>query len=1651
MGGGGKGGTTTTQKMEIPPEVMARYNAVNARAEAVAQTPYQKYSNDPNAFVAPLTATQQAGIQNTNAMAGTAQPYYGVAAGLTAMGAGSADPQGLNVGQYYNPLTSAVAAPTLQALQQQQAVERSSLMSPQSARSFGGDRSGLVAANLARQQALGTSQAMAPIYKQAYDDALKTAQQQQGVGLAAQQANLQRLGQAGAQFGQLGSGAQAAGLAGGQAQLAAGQTEQQTSQAGLQALYNQFQQQQAYPFQIAQFLSNIATGTGALSGNTTTSNTTGGGGFFSDERLKENIKQVGKTNDGQNIYRYNYKGDPRTQIGLLAQEVARDHPEAVGRRDGYLTVDYRDATDDAVRSHKADGGSTDTGMSAYDIDAPSAMMGGSPVSQEMLAGLVPKPMTGFGGLPITTGAMDPGAAGLLAPKATGVSPGSIEGARAQLSTLEGADMGKSQSGQEYFDQKKQQLRDFLAANGAASQGGLVSGPGQYSRGGYAEGGYMNPALQYYGPQAGKGGLGAGGPYGAQLTPIQAQMMRAAELSRPQQKSGIDQANQIAGMVGKGYELFKGLPSLPGSTKGDRLVTQSGTTSVNRGLGGADATITSGVRNPTSGDVYSGPKVDGAKSMMRVSDLGGGDQFAGLVPEQMPEMMPEFEYPDAMFAARGGMIYREHHAGLGPVGGSMPYGSVDEDNPLGDVLTATQQRPEMMQPGKMGKPAPQPSGAQQLSQMAGQAKGLFDKGKNVYDFAAKKLSGEATGLAGQPVSVGSATATPLAEVTTGLAPEGLAVGAAPAAEIGAGVAGAGEAGAGLAAGAAGAAEAGAGLAGAAEAGAGLAGVAGAAEAGAGLAGLAGVAEGAGLIGGLASGAGILEALPLFALFSDESMKHDIESVGRLNDGQPVYRYKYNGDDKTRMGLMAQDVEQSHPEAVGGLGGIKMVDYRRATDDAARQRHSDGKRVPDVDQNGDPIPMVDEAAPRDDRMNFAPDEARLSGLAAAPVPPRDIPNNATPGLRVTREEPTRLASFASDVGDLASGLGKTVTDAGSNFWVPALAGIGSMLASPNKRLLAAIGDGLVGGTGAYTALQKQNADLMKQRFDIAKSTFRGPIMNSNEEWTWEDTRTGEMLLQPEYQRRYHALVGGSAMPGSTYTPADTGDVAPPPVRRGPPSIVDAAKDTISGPPPRLEPRAVPKPAPKPVPEAEPEPGAASNIEKPVAKASDEKTLQQLRVEALEDAKNWEGSDASTDPRILLPQVADLNGQIKQLEQQAERQNALARKTAERNPQQGGIFQGNATALMAQAERLRKERDDKVTAAQKAIDGAVQFAVKEREARIAEGVKRDFAPEITSTGEEVLLPPGAQMPRAAAPKPTAAQLAAPKVAAVDGQTGQLTLARPVAPAGGGLIQMDPNLPPGTKLKTISGAAKNLEEVDKKFLEDITEKAPAIVQSQQRLNSLVNAFKLFQSGSIEGNLAGAAAFAKSFGYPELAAKIASGDPEAVQWVQKTAPNLVLDTLKAATPRFAQSEFNTIAREGVPEPNKLPGANFQMVKEMIAMMNRNAAFTASWKRASQEEGWRSPTAYYEAWKDANPLKAFEKAAERQMGNFAGMPLPPSSDWTPGVNYVVPKDLSPSQMSGFTKMGLKAGDIFRYNGRDAEQAISAVPRQQLYSTPGMGY
>ncbi|KQT55420.1 hypothetical protein ASG52_24775 [Methylobacterium sp. Leaf456] len=71
---------------------------------------------------------------------------------------------------------------------------------------------------------------------------------------------------------------------------------------------------------------------------------------LSDERAKENVVEVGATHDGQPLYSFNYRGDRTPQVGLLAQDVARRDPGAVGMRsDGLLAVDYARALGPSMR------------------------------------------------------------------------------------------------------------------------------------------------------------------------------------------------------------------------------------------------------------------------------------------------------------------------------------------------------------------------------------------------------------------------------------------------------------------------------------------------------------------------------------------------------------------------------------------------------------------------------------------------------------------------------------------------------------------------------------------------------------------------------------------------------------------------------------------------------------------------------------------------------------------------------------------------------------------------------------------------------------------------------------------------------------------------------------------------------------------------------------------------------------------------------------------------------------------------------------------------------------------------------------------------------------------------------------------------------
>lgn len=79
-----------------------------------------------------------------------------------------------------------------------------------------------------------------------------------------------------------------------------------------------------------------------------------------------------------------------------------------------------------------------------------------------------------------------------------------------------------------------------------------------------------------------------------------------------------------------------------------------------------------------------------------------------------------------------------------------------------------------------------------------------------------------------------------------------------------------------------------------------------------------------LGGLFSLGG---ALGSAAIMSDRRLKRDIEEIGALPSGLPVYRFKYIWDNIERVGVMAQDVLKVIPSAVINVGKFYAVDYGR----------------------------------------------------------------------------------------------------------------------------------------------------------------------------------------------------------------------------------------------------------------------------------------------------------------------------------------------------------------------------------------------------------------------------------------------------------------------------------------------------------------------------------------------------------------------------------------------------------------------------------------------------------------------------------------------------------------------------------------------------
>lgn len=78
-----------------------------------------------------------------------------------------------------------------------------------------------------------------------------------------------------------------------------------------------------------------------------------------------------------------------------------------------------------------------------------------------------------------------------------------------------------------------------------------------------------------------------------------------------------------------------------------------------------------------------------------------------------------------------------------------------------------------------------------------------------------------------------------------------------------------------------------------------------------------------------------------LLSDERYKEDLVRIGALEDGTPIYRFRYKGEDQVRIGVSAQDLEKIAPEAVSEVEmpdgrSVKYTDTDLATRRSAAMR-------------------------------------------------------------------------------------------------------------------------------------------------------------------------------------------------------------------------------------------------------------------------------------------------------------------------------------------------------------------------------------------------------------------------------------------------------------------------------------------------------------------------------------------------------------------------------------------------------------------------------------------------------------------------------------------------------------------------------------------
>ena len=315
--------TVTSQIPEYFKEIQER---TLRTAENVFNTPYVGYQGQR---VAQLTPQEQ---QVANVFSNQILPQAGQ---LAQIGAQTFDTQTMQ--DYMNPYTNAVIQSTLsdlgEAFGQQ---ERGMAARAIGAGAFGGEREGIERV-LGRERYLDqVADTSARLRQAGFESGAQRFAADRAAQLQAAQAQLSGLAGAAAGLGQAGS------------------LERGIEQAGLTEAYRDFIEAREYPAgQVRQMIGALAgapirtygeersalTGT-PVGAPSPFAQLVGAGQAFaamSDIRLKEDIKLIGKSPSGINIYNFKYKGDNTTYQGVMAHQVPK---ASTPNEFGYLMVDY---------------------------------------------------------------------------------------------------------------------------------------------------------------------------------------------------------------------------------------------------------------------------------------------------------------------------------------------------------------------------------------------------------------------------------------------------------------------------------------------------------------------------------------------------------------------------------------------------------------------------------------------------------------------------------------------------------------------------------------------------------------------------------------------------------------------------------------------------------------------------------------------------------------------------------------------------------------------------------------------------------------------------------------------------------------------------------------------------------------------------------------------------------------------------------------------------------------------------------------------------------------------------------------------------------------------------------------------------------------